>query len=248
MSQRTPPTGLKREALQSLSIPGAFALGALQLTDGRVLRLLVKSAFVSLVLLALVGWGGFTAFEAAFAWVADSESVWVAGLGQLVAVVAAVLSAWLVWRIIAMAVLQFYADDVVSAVEARHYPAFTPRDVPLSEEIGAALRGMARTIIVNALVLPIALALIITGVGTAVLFITVNAFLLGRELQEMAWMRHPNDGTAAPLAAGARFLLGLGVVAMLAIPVVNLLAPFLGAAAATHLVHRAATRASSQEG
>jgi CysZ protein len=242
-----PRRAIADNALQTLTIPGAFALGAAQLADARVMRVLVKSALVSLVLLALVFWGGFAAFDAGIEWMAGTENAWIAGLGNLLAVIAAVLCAWLAWRIVAMAVLNFYADNVVSLVEAKHYPAFTARDVPLAEEIAMALRGAMRALFVNALALPVALALAITGVGTAVLFITVNAFLLGRELQDMVWARFDRkgaamNGTIAPLTASTRFLLGLGVVGLLAIPVANLLAPFLGAAAATHLVHRAAAR------
>ena len=247
--QVPPPTGSSRagpdvpgRALQTLSIPGAFALGAAQMADRRVMRVLVKSALVSLLLLALVFWGGFAAFDAGIEWLAGTQNAWIAGLGQLVAVIAAVLCAWLAWRIVAMAVLNFHADEIVSLVEARHYPAFTPRDVPLREEIAMALKGAARALAVNALALPLALALAITGVGTAIVFITVNAFLIGRELQDMVWARHPKGRAIAPLAASTRFLLGLAVVGLLAIPVANLLAPFLGAAATTHLVHRAAAR------
>ncbi len=245
-------SGLTDKALQSLSIPGAFALGAAQMADRRVIGVLVKSALVSLVLLALVLWAGFTAFEAGIAWLAGTDNALIAGLGHLVAVITAVLSAWLAWRIVAMAVLNFFADDIVSLVEERHYPAFTPRDIPLAEEVSMALRGALRALAINALALPVALALAVTGVGTAIVFITVNAFLLGRELQDMVWARHPKPsgaedpgrtgGAIAPLAASTRFLLGLAVVGLLAIPVANLLAPFLGAAAATHLVHRAAAR------
>ena len=239
-------------ALQSLSIPGAFALGAAQMADRRVIRVLVKSALVSLALLALVAWAGFTAFDAAIAWLAGTDNAWIAGLGQLAAVVLAVLSAWLAWRIVALAVLNFFADRIVSLVEEKHYPAFTPRDIPLGEEVSMALRGALRALWVNALALPVALALAFTGVGTAIVFVTVNAVLLGRELQDMVGARHPRPagsdspgqkhGAIAPLAASTRFLLGLAVVGLLAIPVANLLAPFLGAAAATHLVHRAAAR------
>ena len=233
---------LTGHALQTLSIPGAFALGAAQMADRRVIRVLVKSALVSLVLLALVIWGGFAAFDAGIEWLAGTQNAWIAGLGQLIAVIAAVLCAWLAWRIVAMAVLNFYADEIVSAVEERHYPAFRPRDIPLGEEIAMALKGATRALALNALALPVALALAVTGVGTAIVFITVNAFLLGRELQDMVWARHQKGGGLAPLGASTRFLLGLAVVGLLAIPVANLLAPFLGAAAATHLVHRAAAR------
>ena len=239
---RAAGSSLAGHALQSLSIPGAFALGAAQMADRRVIRVLVKSALLSLALLAVVIWAGFSAFDAAFAWLAGTQNAWVAGLGRLVAVIAAVLSAWLAWRIVAMSVLNFHADAIVSLVEEKHYPAFTPRDIPLGEELGMAARGALRALAFNALALPVALALAFTGVGTAIVFITVNAFLLGRELQDMVWARHPKSRALAPLAASTRFLLGLAVVGLLAIPLANLLAPFLGAAAATHLVHRAAAR------
>lgn len=234
-------------ALQSLTIPAAFALGAAQLADKRIIRVLIKSALVTLALLALIFWGGLAAFDAGFAWLAGNQNAWIAGLGRLVAVIAAILFAWLAWRIVAMAVLNFHADTVVSVVESKYYPAFTAREVPLAEEIAMALRGALRAVAVNALALPVALALAFTGVGTAAVFITVNAFLLGRELQDMVWARFQKSQAAksrpvAPLNAATRFLLGLGVVGLLAIPVANLLAPFLGAAAATHLVHRAAAR------
>ena len=235
-----PRRAIADNALQTLTIPGAFALGAAQLADARVMRVLVKSAMVSLVLLALVFWSGFAAFDAGIEWMAGTENAWIAGLGNLLAVIAAVLCAWLAWRIVAMAVLNFYADNVVSLVEAKHYPAFSARDVPLAEEIAMALRGAMRALFVNALALPVALALAITGVGTAVLFITVNAFLLGRELQDMVWLRHRSDkAEIAPMSAGQRFLLGGTVAGIMLVPFANLLAPVLGAASATHMVHRA---------
>ena len=63
--------------------------------------------------------------------------------------------------------------------------------------------------------------------------------LVGRELQDMVWLRHRRHAAdPAPVARGERWLLGGAVAALLALPLVNLLAPILGAAAATHLIHR----------
>ena len=75
-------------------------------------------------------------------------------------------------------------------------------------------------------------------IGTALLFWAVNAWLLGRELMDMVWLRHqPSAATAPPLGALTRLALGGIVAGMLLIPFANLLAPVIGAAAATHLVH-----------
>ena len=145
--------------------------------------------------------------------------------------------------------LQFFADDVVLAVEARHYPqaAATARKLPFAEDARNALGGLTRAVLVNLLALPFALLLLVTGIGTALLFWAVNAWLLGRELQDMAWLRHrPSLPTATdadpPLPGLTRFALGGIVAGLLPAPFVNLLAPVLGAAAATHLVHSRKSR------
>ncbi|WP_239806785.1 EI24 domain-containing protein [Croceicoccus hydrothermalis] len=224
-----------------VSIPTAFALAFGQLTQRRVLLLLLKCIALALVLSVAVAAG----FSAALLWgvAAVVGDAWVeGGAGTALRVVATVLGVWLAWRVVAMAVVQFYADDVVAAVEARHYPALRPREVPLREQAVQAGRGAMRALIANLVALPFALALLFTGVGTAIVFAVVNAWLLGRELRDMVWLRHAVDLTDAPLGPLSRFLLGFAVVGLLAVPFVNLLAPFVGAAAATHMVHRAAAR------
>jgi len=139
-------------------------------------------------------------------------------------------------------VLQFFADEVVQAVEARHYTAAlaTARKLGFSEELGQGLRGAIRALGWNLAALPVALVLLVTGVGPPLVFFLVNAVLLGRELQDMVWLRHRHDPQAgAPLSGFTRAAPGGAVAGLLTVPFVNLLAPLLGAAAATHLVHRA---------
>ena len=87
--------------------------------------------------------------------------------------------------------------------------------------------------------LPVALALLFTGIGPALVFFLVNTVLVGRELEEMVWLRHRRDpADLAPVARGERLLLGGAVTALLSLPFVNFIAPILGAAASTHLIHR----------
>jgi len=218
-----------------------LALG--QLADGRVIWIMLKSLAVTLVLFALVAWGGWHGLDALLDWIGLDEGLFAGGetLRQLASLMLTLLGLWLAWRIVALAVINFFADDVVLAVERRHYPeaGALARDLPVSEQFSTSLRAAMRSLLVNLAVLPFALVLLFTGIGTALLFWLVNAVLVGRELQDMVWLRHRRDATdPAPVRGLERFLLGGAVAALLAIPLANLLAPILGAAAATHLIHR----------
>lgn len=220
------------------SLLRALALSVGQLGDPAILRVLLKSALISLAIFAGLGVGLYFIAEAALQRFAGDAGE---GFGALLAIAGAVVAAWLLFRIVALFVLQFFADEVVAAVESRHYPSSgeTLRQLPLREELANSLRSLGRTIVFNLLALPVAAALLVTGIGTALVFWIVNALLLGRELQDMVWLRHRHDREeVAPIGAFTRFLLGGIVAAFLLVPVLNLIAPVLGAASATHLVHR----------
>jgi CysZ protein len=215
----------------------AFALALGQMADPRVLRVLLKSLAVTLALFAALG----AAALAGLGWALDGSN---ADLGMFSAIIMVVALGWLVWRIVALFVLQLFADEVVAAVEARHYPAAaaSARQLGLREELGNGLRGAGRALLFNLLALPVALVLLLSGVGAPLVFWLVNAVLLGRELQDMVWLRHRADPAApSPLRGWERIALGGAVTALLTVPFANLLAPLLGAAAATHLIHRKET-------
>lgn len=220
------------------SLPSSFGLALSQLGDPRILRVLAKSIAVTALVFILLGVGGYYALAALLAGLGvDGSST----VGALMALLLTIIGAWLLFRLVALAVLQFFADDVVLAVEERHYPehARNARGIGFAEEFVNGARSALRAVLVNVAVLPFALVLLATGIGAAILFLLVNGWLLGRELQDMVWLRHRRDkGEKAPIPAITRFLLGLLVAGLLAVPFVNLLAPILGAAAATHLVHR----------
>jgi uncharacterized protein involved in cysteine biosynthesis len=221
----------------------AFALAFGQLADRSVLRILAKCLGATLLLFIVLGTLGWWGSDALLAW-SGLQAGRFAGAEDLRGIAAFLLVAiggWLLWRILALAVLQFYADEVIEAVEARHYPAAlaSARKLGWREELANGLNSARRAAGYNLLVLPVALVLLITGIGPALVFLAVNAVLLGRELTEMVWLRHrPASGTALPLGRGERFVLGGIVAGLFAVPFANLLAPVLGAAMATHLVHR----------
>ncbi len=218
-----------------------LALG--QLADPQVLKVLLKSLAVSLVLFAAAAWGGWLALDWTLSLfgLEDASFTGAEEVREVASFLLTLIGLWLAWRIIAMAVIEFFADDVVLAVERRHYPqaAGAARDLPVSEQFSSAFKSTALALVVNVAVMPVAMLLLVTGIGTALLFWGVNAVLLGRELTKTIWLRHRRDASdPAPVSRRERFLLGGAVAAMLALPFVNLLAPLLGAAAATHLIHR----------
>lgn len=223
----------------------AFFLSLGQLTDRPVVRVLVKSLVVTVLLFVLAGvglWFGLNALGDMLAprlGLRDGANVF-AGVATVVLVI---LGWWLLFRAIAVAVVGVFADEVVAAVEARHYPAAhaQARDVPLARSAAMGIRSALRAIGVNLLFVPVYLLLLITGVGTAAAFFLVNAWLLGRDLGDMVAARHMPAAELPAWRRGTpmhRFALGAIGTGLLLVPLLNLVAPVLGAAMATHAFHR----------
>ena len=214
----------------------ALPLALADLFDRRLLPIWLKSLMATVLAVAALGVAGFFGLRALVQrLIANSDFAEV--IGGLIAL----LGAWLLWRIVALAVLQFFADEVVQAIEARDYPAHAAHARPLGwrAELRRAAGSAGRALVYNLLALPFAVALLLTGVGAPLVFIAVNAVLLGRELQDMVWLRHGAAlNAAAPLSRAERLALGGVTALLLTVPVINFAAPFLGAACAVHLIHR----------
>ena len=217
----------------------ALAIG--QLGDRAILRVLMKSLAITLVIFV------------AFAFALNEALPWLIGsyldLGEdtylVISLIIFLLAAWLLFRIVALAVLQFFADEVVLAVERKHYPAAAEhaRKLPFREDLSNSVKGVGRALLFNALAAPVALVLLFTAIGPAIVFLLVNAVLLGRELTDMAWFRQREAEEAqSPVGAASRFLLGAAIAGLMLVPFANLLAPIIGAAAGTHLYQSSCRR------
>ncbi|MEM6474569.1 MAG: EI24 domain-containing protein [Pseudomonadota bacterium] len=210
-----------------------------QLADPAVLKVLFKSLGVTVAVFAALGVVLFFGLRWGF-------SQWGASDGGLAEATAAALIAltagWFLFRVVALAVLQFFADEIVAAVEERHYPAAarSAKKLPFRRDLRNSLRGVSRAVGYNLLALPVAIALIFTGIGSALVFLLVNAVLLGRELTDMAWFRHctETEQTNTPVPGSNRIALGGVTAGLMLVPFLGLLAPVIGAAAGTHLTHR----------
>ncbi|HEX9464817.1 MAG TPA: EI24 domain-containing protein [Alphaproteobacteria bacterium] len=154
----------------------------------------------------------------------------VAALGEL----AAIGLAFILYPAVAASLIALFLDQVVDAVEARHYPGMPPpRRIGLGEQLKSAARLLLLAIVLNLLVLPV---YFLPPINLLV-FYALNGYILGREYFELVAARRldPPDVSRAwrdhrwgALAMGA-------VIAFLStLPLINLVAPLVGVAAMTH--------------
>lgn len=219
----------------------AIALAFQSLADRRVQSLLVRVVLLTLLAFLVLGfamwwvmgWGiGLMGLEG-FGVTADNSSIF----GAFLAFATTLFSTLLLFRIVAVTITWIFADDIIDAVEDRHYPkhAMTGKRPGLINGAGMALRSMVRVIGYNLLALPLYLLLLFTGIGTAIAFLLVNALLLGRDLEDMLIARHGKEHGA--IRKLPRLLLGLAGTAAMLIPFFNLVVPVLATATAVHMVH-----------
>ena len=212
----------------------ALMLSFKSLSDRRVAILLGKVIVLTIVVFGVLGVGLWYALDMLFAWAGWQDD---GKLSALVSFALLLLSGVLLFRVVAVAITWIFADDIIDAVEDRHYPehAELGQRPGLTTGMTMAMRSVARVIGYNLLALPIYLVLLVTGVGTAIAFLLINALLLGRDLEDMLIARHGKAHGA--IAKLPRLLLGvLGTAGML-IPFVNLLVPVIATAMAVHMVH-----------
>jgi uncharacterized protein involved in cysteine biosynthesis len=222
----------------------AFTLSLAQLGDPRIRWVLVKSVLLTLLLFfaaaAIAGWllaginpCGWGPFE--------SNCTIGTGGGVAAGLLVAIAGLWLLFPAVAIGVIGLFADEVVEAVEERHYPeaAATARRPAAAESLALGLRSAGRLLLWNLLAIPAYLLLLMTGIGPFLLFFAINAVALGRDLGEMVGIRHHRGAELKRwLAAnrGRRAALGLFVTFLFLVPFANLFAPVIGAAMATHLL------------
>jgi CysZ protein len=181
---------------------------------------------------------GFRWFAAAHGWGRDGGFA-----AAAMAVLTAAVLGWLLFRAIAIPVMSFFADEVVAAVENAHFSgaAEAALKVSVATTIRMAGASLLRLIGLNLIALLAYLFLLFTAVGPFVLFVMVNALLLGRDLGEMVAVRHLDQRAMKDwlrMTRGPRAVMGMIVTGLLLVPVVNLIAPIIGAGMATHLFHR----------
>ncbi len=212
----------------------AVSLGFASLSDSGIMRILLKVAGLTLLALIVLGTLLWFALNALFGWIGLAE----AGLLSAVAVTAVLVIAGLIlFRTIAVAITWVFSDDIIDIVEARHYPFEAAQGVrpTNAQSLRMGLHSAWRALAYNLLALPVYLILLVTGIGAPLLFLGVNALLLGKDLEDMLTARHGKR--FAGFGKGERLLLGGAGAGGMMIPVVQFIIPVVATAAAVHMAH-----------
>lgn len=164
---------------------------------------------------------------------------WVEALAALLGAFAAPVVTWLLFPSFVLMILGFYSEAIIRAVERRHYPNLaTPTQSRQMANLWSGIRLALVGLLLNIVALPF--YLLFPGLNL-VLFLGLNGYLLGREYFDVVALRRVDWRVAQRLwrQHRLRFILtGVAVAGLFALPVVNLVAPIIGLAAAVHLVER----------
>ena len=212
----------------------AISLAFASLSDPRVMLVLAKVIALTLAAFVVLGVMLWYAIDAAFAYYLPNDD---GMLGAAAALVVLAFTGWLLFRSLAIAFTWVFADDIIDAVEDKHYPFYAAQGQRPSFAKAArmGLRSIGRAVGYNLLMIPVYLLLLVSGAGTPLAFLAVNGYLLGRDLEDMLVARH--GPMRAEIGGIRRFVLGLGSVAAMLIPVFQFFVPVLATAAAVHVAH-----------
>jgi len=221
----------------------AFILAFAQLWDAPIRAVLLRALLLTLILFGALAWGVFTSMHMiqTAGWPDWLQRLWAAGAGEAAAFLLSMLLTWLGFTSIATAVMAMWQDEIIVAVEQRYYPAATGHALGLGVELAMGGRAALRVALINALLLPAYLLLLVTGVGPLILFVVANGWALGREYLEAVAARHVALGESRAWPGRHKWDswgIGLLTAGLFAVPVLNLVAPAMGAMMATHIFHR----------
>lgn len=216
-------------------MPQALLLAFRQFDDPAFRAPLLKGALGAAVTLALLAYGT----SAAVAWIAFGHGGWIAAIAPWLGGAAGLLLAWWLFLPIAVVIAGQFVGAVAAAVERRHYPTLPPaRGATVVAQATWALRFGLRMLLAQILLLPM---LFIPVVGFTIALV-VSARMLGIGVFEGAAQLRmaTSEATAARRQKnGAIWLLGLALALIGLVPLLNLIVPVIGTAAAVHLLHYA---------
>ncbi len=214
----------------------SLLLAVRQLDDPAIRAPLVKGALGSALALA-----GLVALSASgLTWLAAGQAGWVATIAPWLGGIAGLLIAWWLFLPITIAIAGAFAGDVAAAVERRHYPGLPP---PQGATAGAQLVWSVgfglKMLLLQLLLLPL---LLIPVFGFALALI-LSSRLLGNGMFEGTAQFRMSVAEAKAFRrrrTGEVWVLGMVLALIGLVPLLNLLVPVLGPAAAVHLLHRSA--------
>jgi CysZ protein len=223
----------------------SFGKALAQLGDGRFLRVVLVGIGLTIALLVAV--------YAAFLWaiqtfVPDTFDLPLVGsiggvdtalgIGSLFLIIG--LSIFLMVPV-AAAFSGLFLDRVADAVEDRYYPTLPPAgNLGLGDTLISTINMFGVLVAVNLLAV---IAYVFAGPFAPAMFLLLNGYLLGREFFLLvAERRMPRQQAKSLLRENTMtiWFAGILMATPLAMPLVNLVIPVLGAATFTHIFHRLA--------
>lgn len=162
------------------------------------------------------------------------ETLWLDRAIDALGGVAALILTVILYPVIAAAILSFFLDAAIDAVEARHYPGLpAPRRPGIAEQAVMALRLLLLGLVLNLFALPLYL---IPAINLMV-FYGLNGYILGREYLEMVAVRRLEPAERRRFRRESRvswFAMGVVIAILATLPVINLAAPLVAVGAMTH--------------
>jgi CysZ protein len=212
----------------------AISLGFQSMKDKKIMGVLGTVMALTLVSFILLGLALWFALGWLFAAIGIAEgSAWSA----LASAAILLIGGLVLFRVIAVAITWVFADDIIDAVEAKHYPFEAVRGARpgAAKSLKMGLKSAGRALGYNLLALPVYLLLLVTGLGAPLVFLAVNALLLGRDLEDMLVARHGHH--LAGFGKIERLMLGLAGTAGMMVPLLQFIIPVVATATAVHIAH-----------
>ena len=208
----------------------------------RVALIGIAGSGLTFFLLSILVWGAFSAYVDVtnldlWDWVAELFD-WIASfvVGMSLIIVSAIL-----FPGVATVIVGFFLEDVVAAVEAKHYPNDPPaRPQPVSEVLASTGKFALMVVGLNLLCLPLYLLLMFLPPFNLVLYYLLNGYLVSREYFELVAFRRMEPAVALQMRRRSRgriLLSGILLTFLLTIPIVNFLTPVIATAFMVHVFH-----------
>lgn len=168
-------------------------------------------------------------------WV-ESLLDWIAGF---VVVMSLIVVSAILFPGVATIIVGFFLEDVVAAVEKKHYPGEPPaRPQPVSEVLASTVRFALSVIGLNLLCLPLYLILMFVPPFNLVLYYLLNGYLVSREYFELVALRRMGPAAALQMRRQSRgriLMAGILLTFLLTIPIINFLTPVIATAFMVHV-------------
>ena len=186
--------------------------------------------------LAVAGLIGLAAWLAG--WAAAGGPEWLSWITQAGGAAAGVFLGWWLFLPAALGIASLFTDSIAGAVERRYYPSLAPAaGASALAQLGHGLWFGVKLLALQMLLLPL---FFIPMLG-ALIALVISAHGLGAGLLREVALRRMNLAHSRIAWQRLRWqgwMLGLTLALMAMVPLLNLLVPIIGVAAAAHLLVR----------